>query len=78
MEPITVGLAIIASLSEILPLLGFTRINGVLHGIQSFIIHIHADSECHVTLDVDNAQTSAAPGGAEGPAFIASPADTPP
>jgi hypothetical protein len=41
-------LAIIAFLSEILPLLGFTKVNGILHGFKHFVLHIHADSECNV------------------------------
>jgi hypothetical protein len=75
MDPITLALAIVAALSEILPLLGFTRANGVLHGIQTFIIHMHIDSQCHVAVDVDTAQ---APRGADGPAVIAALAATPP
>jgi hypothetical protein len=75
MDPLTLALAIVAALSEILPLLGVTRANGILHGIKTFIIHIHADSECHVAVDVNTAQAS---GAAEGPATIAALAETPP
>jgi hypothetical protein len=73
MDPITLALVIVAGLSEMLPLLGFTRANGLLHGIQTFIIHINAQSECHVDLEVTQA-----PGGTDGPAAIAPLAATPP
>jgi hypothetical protein len=78
MDPFTLALAVIAALSEILPLLGWTRFNGIIHGIQSVIINMHAESDCHIAVDVDIAQTSAAPGGADGPASIAALAETPP
>ena len=51
MEPISLVLAIVATVSEILPLLGFTQANGVLHGIRHFIVHLHADSDCNVTVE---------------------------
>jgi hypothetical protein len=79
MDPITLALAVLAALSEILPLLGFTRANGVLHGIQDLIIHFHAESDCHVDVDVDTApQTPAASGAADGPAATAALAAAPP
>lgn len=65
MDPFTALAIAIAALSEILPLLGFTKANGVLHGIHTFILHLHADSECHISVD---AQASAASGAAAGPA----------
>jgi hypothetical protein len=75
MDHTTLALAVIAALSEILPLLGFVKANGFLHGIHSFIVHMHADSECHLAVDVDTVQ---GPGGADGPATIAALAETPP
>jgi hypothetical protein len=53
MDPITVALAVVAALSEILPLLGFTKVNGVLHGMKHLFMHIHADSECHLNVEVE-------------------------
>ena len=73
MDPFTLALAIVAALSEIVPLLGCTRANGVLHGLQNLMIYIHADSECHTQVDVGTH-----PGAAEGPAAIAAVAVTPP
>ena len=67
MDPFTLALAIVAALSEILPLLGCTRANGLLHAIRNLFIHIHAESDCHIDLDVVT-QTPAAAGGAAGPA----------
>jgi hypothetical protein len=74
MDLLTVALVIVATLSEILPLVGFTRANGLLHGIRTFIVHLHAESDCHLEIDV----ATQAPGGADGPATIASFAETPP
>ena len=37
MEPVTIALAVIAALSEILPLVGITEANGLLHGLQTFV-----------------------------------------
>lgn len=54
MEPITLTLAIITALSEILPLLGCTKVNGILHGMKTLFIHLHADSECNVDIEVKN------------------------
>ncbi len=73
MDPFTFALVVVAVLSEILPLLGFTKVNGILHGIQTFILHLHADSECHVNVDVD-----AHSGAAAGPAATAALAADPP
>jgi hypothetical protein len=53
MDPITIAIAVLAALSEILPLLGFTKVNGVLHGMKHLFMHIHADSECHVNVEVE-------------------------
>jgi hypothetical protein len=80
MDLFTWSLAILAALSEVLPLLGFTRANGLLHGIKTLIFHMHADSECHIEVEVDTAttQTPSAPSGAEGPASKARLAATPP
>jgi hypothetical protein len=50
MDPFTICIAVIAFLSEVLPLLGFTKANGILHGFKHFVLHIHADSECNVDL----------------------------
>ena len=54
MEPITLTLAIITALSEILPLLGCTKANGLLHGIKELFIHLHADSQCNIDVEVKN------------------------
>jgi hypothetical protein len=51
MELISIIFAIIAACSEILPLLEFTKSNGILHGIKEFVIHIDAKSECHVDVE---------------------------
>jgi hypothetical protein len=52
MEIVTLALAIIAAVSELLPLFGdSSKYNGILHGIKSFFLHIHAESECHVDLN---------------------------
>jgi hypothetical protein len=48
MDHITFVLAVIATLSETLPLIGWTKANGILHGVKEFILHVHADSDCHV------------------------------
>jgi hypothetical protein len=78
MDPFTLALAVVAALSEILPLLGWTRFNGIIHGIQSVIINMHAESDCHIDLDVATATQTPAAGGADGPATIAALALTPP
>ena len=92
MDPITLTLAVLAALSEILPLLGFTKANGILHGFKHFIVHIQAESECHVDVDatLDATAAPAAPAystsiiaassaaGADGPKAIASFAETAP
>ena len=51
MDHVTLGLAVIAALSEILPLLGFTKANGLLHTLQLALRHIHGKSVCNVTLE---------------------------
>jgi hypothetical protein len=56
MDPITLALAVIAALSELLPLLGFTKVNGLLHAVKHLFMHIHADSECHMNVDVEGGQ----------------------
>jgi hypothetical protein len=53
MDSITLCLAIITSMSEILPLLGFTQANGILHGLHCTLLHLSADSQCHVEVEVD-------------------------
>jgi beta-glucosidase-like glycosyl hydrolase len=53
MDPLTVTFAIVALLSEILPLIGVTKVNGILHGLKHFVLHLHGESDCHVTVDVD-------------------------
>jgi hypothetical protein len=53
MDAVTLCLAIVTSLSEILPLLGFTQANGVLHGLHCTFLHLSADSQCHVEVDVE-------------------------
>jgi hypothetical protein len=53
MDHITLGLAVIAALSEILPLLGFTKANGLLHGLQTIVMHFHAESECNVQIETN-------------------------
>jgi hypothetical protein len=69
MDPFTLALALLAAMSEILPLLGCTRANGFLHAIKNLFIQFHAESDCHVDVDVATAtQTPAASGGAAGPA----------
>jgi membrane protein required for beta-lactamase induction len=78
MDSIHLALAVVAALSEILPLLGFTRANGVLHGIHSLIIHIHAESDCHARVDLDVDSATQTPGAAEGPAATAAFAAAPP
>jgi hypothetical protein len=79
MDPFTLALAVVAALSEILPLLGCTRANGLLHAIKNLFIQFHAESDCHIDLDVaTSTQAPAAAGGADGPATIAALAETPP
>ena len=51
MDHITLAIAILAALSEILPLLGFTKANGLLHAIHVAVLHCHADSECNVQVE---------------------------
>jgi hypothetical protein len=53
MDSITLCLAIMTSMSEILPLLGFTQANGILHGLHCTFLHLSADSQCHVEADVE-------------------------
>lgn len=53
METFVLVLSIITILSEILPLIGSTKANGLLHGLREFILHIHADSDCHVDVAVE-------------------------
>jgi hypothetical protein len=52
MDPLTLVLAVVAALSEILPLVGITDANGVLHGLHCTLLHLSADSQCHVEVDV--------------------------
>ena len=53
MEIVTIVLGVIALISEILPLVGHSeRYNGILHAIHQFVLHLHADSQCHVDVDV--------------------------
>ena len=53
MEIITIALAIIALISEILPLVGHSeRYNGILHAVHQFMMHMHADSTCNVDVEV--------------------------
>ena len=51
MDHITLGLAVLAALSEILPLLGFTKANGLLHGLQTIVLHCHGESGCNVQVE---------------------------
>ena len=53
MDPLTWVLAVVAALSEILPLVGITHANGIVHAAQQFIVHVHARSDCHVEVEVD-------------------------
>ena len=53
MNLMALSLALVAALSEILPLLDFTKVNGVLHGIKVAVIHFHADSSCNVDIDLE-------------------------
>jgi hypothetical protein len=53
MELLTIALSVVAFLSEILPLLGFTRANGVLHGLKVAVMHFHGESECNVDITVE-------------------------
>jgi hypothetical protein len=76
MDPLTMALAAVAILSEILPLMGFVEANGVLHAIQTFILHVHAESDCHVEVEIEAVTHGA--GAAEGPAATAVVAVTPP
>jgi hypothetical protein len=48
MDYTTLALAVIAALSELLPLMGFTRANGILHGFKAAVLHIHGQSECYI------------------------------
>ena len=52
MDPLTLVLAILTSLSEILPLLGI-QANGLIHGLHCIFVHLSADSQCHVEVDVE-------------------------
>jgi hypothetical protein len=51
MELLTIALSIVAFLSEMLPLLGFTKANGVIHGFKTTIMHCHAESDCNVIVE---------------------------
>jgi hypothetical protein len=48
MDPITLAIAILAFMSEVLPLLGGTDANGLLHGLKVFVMQCHAESDCNV------------------------------
>jgi hypothetical protein len=51
MDVIALSLVVIAALSEILPLLGITKANGILHGLHLAVTHVHAESDCKVTVE---------------------------
>jgi hypothetical protein len=51
MNVISIALVVIAALSEILPLCGITKANGILHGLQLAVTHIHAESDCKLTVE---------------------------
>jgi hypothetical protein len=51
MDPMTLALAILSFMSEILPLLGGTDANGLLHGLKIFVMQCHAESDCSVDVD---------------------------
>jgi hypothetical protein len=81
MDPITLALTMVATMSELLPVPGFTKANETLNAAQQFIVHIHAASECHVEIDARSPAQSpppAAPGAYVGPAAIARFAESPP
>jgi hypothetical protein len=61
MDPLTLVLAVVAALSEILPVVGITNANGILHAAQQFMVHVHADSDCHVKIDVEANQSPQRP-----------------
>jgi hypothetical protein len=48
---ISIALAVIVSFSEILPLLGITNVNGLLHGLHLGFTHMYEESECRVTVE---------------------------
>jgi hypothetical protein len=48
---IYIALVVIAALSEILPLCGLTKANGILHGLHLAVTHIHAESDCKLTVE---------------------------
>ena len=52
---------IIAAISELLPLLGFTEFNGILHAIKVLGCRLHGDSDCHVDVALDSPQRPSAP-----------------
>jgi hypothetical protein len=51
MDLIALSLVVIAAVSEILPLLGATKANGILHGLHMVFTHIHAETDCKVTVE---------------------------
>jgi hypothetical protein len=51
MDPMTLMLAIFAVISELLPLLGGTKANGLLHGLKVLVAQCHAESDCNVTVE---------------------------
>jgi hypothetical protein len=53
MGMISIALVVIASLSEILPLCGITKANGILHGLHMAVTNIHAASDCKITVETN-------------------------
>jgi hypothetical protein len=53
MDQVTFAITVLAGLSEILPLLGFTKANGALHGAKVAVMHFHGESQCNVDITVE-------------------------
>ena len=51
MDPLTIVLAALAALSELLALSPGDRANGILHALWTVAVHVHADSECNVDVE---------------------------
>jgi hypothetical protein len=51
MDNVTLVIAVFAVVSELLPLIDFTRANGFLHGLKVIVMRCHAESDCNVEIE---------------------------
>jgi hypothetical protein len=57
MDSFTLLLAILTTVSELLPLFGDgARYNGILHGVKTIFLHVHAGSDCHLDVQTSGVE----------------------